>query len=335
MRVKNSGNVDYKKILIVGTPEPETNFLLIPAIRLIREKNKNSKIDIIAGSGAEKILADIGWFEKIIPYKKTPILKNIHSIRSQRYDLVISFYPSLIPFFTRARKRIVFFRRIMFADHFFTHESVNILRMIEPIFGKSQDTGLYFPINETDKERVKEFCKINNITGSTTLIALHAGSANNRWKAENYSIVCDSIIEEYNAKILFFGAQNDFFIKEVIGFMKHSDSIFDMSRISHIKTIAAFLSRANLAITREGTFLYLACAMKTPVISIFGAGNPYRYGPIGVRYMIVHTDMDCFPCNNERRCKKNYMCIDSISPQQVIEATRLILDEGRQLFLFE
>lgn len=83
--------------------------------------------------------------------------------------------------------------------------------MIEPIFGKSQDTGLYFPINETDKERVKEFCKINNITGSTTLIALHAGSANNRWKAENYSIVCDSIIEEYNAKILFFGAQKRFF----------------------------------------------------------------------------------------------------------------------------
>ncbi|OQB74949.1 MAG: lipopolysaccharide core biosynthesis protein [candidate division TA06 bacterium ADurb.Bin131] len=335
MRIKNNGNVEYKKILIVGTLEPEANFLLIPAIRLIREKNKNSKIDIIAGSGAEKILADIGWFEKIIPYKKTPILKNIHSIRSQRYNLVISFYPSLIPFFTRARKRIVFFRRIMFADHFFTHESVNILRMIEPIFGKSQDTGLYFPINETDKERVKEFCKINNITGSTTLIALHAGSANNRWKAENYSIVCDSIIEEYNAKILFFGAQKDSFIKEVIDFMKHPDNIFDMSSISHIKTIAAFLSRANLAITRDGIFLYLACAMKTPVISIFGAGNPYRYGPIGVRYIIVHTDMDCFPCNNKQRCKKNCVCIDSISPQQVIEAARLILDEGRQLFLFE
>lgn len=337
MRTKNNGDTEYKKILIVGTLEPETNLLLIPAIRLIREKNKNSKIDIIAGCGSEKILFEIGWFERIISTKKTALLKNICSLHSQKYDLVISFYPSLLPFLTRTKKRIVFFRRMMFTNHFFTHESINLLKLIEPIFGKPQETGLYFPIYETDRERVKEFCRTNNITGSTTLVAMHPGSINNsdRWKAKNYSMVCDSIIEEYDAKILFFGTQKDTLIKEVISSAKHSDSIFDMSGISNLKTIAAFLSKANLAITRDGLFLFLACAMKTPVISIFGAGNPYRYGPIGVRYTIIHTDMNCFPCNKKRRCPHNYRCIENINPQHVIEASRLILDEGKQLFLFE
>jgi len=337
MRIKNIGNAEYKKILIVGATEPEANLLLIPAIRLIKEKNKNSRIDIIAGNASERILADIGWFERIIPSNGMAVLRNIHSLRSQKYDLTISFYPSLLPFLVRTKKRFVPLKRTMFTDHFFTHECVNILKLVEPIFGKPQEIEFYFPINEADKERVKEFCRTNSIAGATTLVAIHAGSINDRgrWKPENYSMVCDSIIEEYNAKILFFGSQKDPIIKETVRSTKHSDSIFDMSDISNLRTIAAFLSRANLAITRNGVFLYLACAMKTPVVSIFGAGNPYRYGPIGTRYTIVHADMPCFPCNKKDRCHKNYRCIENISPQQVIEASRLILDEGRQLYLFE
>ena len=227
-------------------------------------------------------------------------------------------------------------KRTVFADRFFTHESVNVLKTIEPIFGKPKEIGLYFPVNETDKDRVKEFCKTNNITASSPLVAIHTGDINSpRWEEEKYSLVCDSIIEEYNAKILLFGIPKDPFIKKIISSTKSPDNIFDMSGVSNLKTIAAFLSRANLAITRDGIFLYLACAMKTPVVSIFGPGNPYRYGPIGVRYVIIHSNMDCFPCNKNRRCSKNHICINTINPQQVIEASRLILDEGNQLFLFE
>ena len=326
-----------ERILIVGSSNPEITFLLLPAIKQIREQNRNSKFDIVAGTGCEKILKETGWFERIIICGKFSPIKIYRNTCREKYKMVIAFRPSIIPYIVRAEKKFVFLPNRLFTDRFFTHESVKYLKLIEPVFGKPKENELYFPISESDREKMKEFLKSNNITGSTTIIAIHTGDSKtpDQWDASNYVKLIDVLIDEYNAKVFLFGEIHSSLVKEIIAASKHKDSIRDMSEMINLREIAAFLSRTNLAITRDGIFLYIACSMKTPVVSIFGAGNPYRFGPIGTRYINIHAQIDCFPCDKKRPCKRNYRCIKSIEPENVIEASRLILDEGKQLFLFE
>jgi ADP-heptose:LPS heptosyltransferase len=90
----------------------------------------------------------------------------------------------------------------------------------------------------------------------------------------------------------------------------------------------------DLVITGDPFTILLACAVQTPVIGIYGPVNPYRYGPIGTRYMNVHCQIPCFPCRKYKRCRIGYGCLDSVETDQVLSDARLILDTEKQLYLF-
>ncbi|MCM8758805.1 MAG: glycosyltransferase family 9 protein, partial [Candidatus Omnitrophica bacterium] len=268
---------------------------------------------------------------------KLGFFKTWKNLRKERYEIVISFQMSIFPFIVRAKKRFNFLTKSLFSTRFFTHESVNFMKLIEPYFGSWKEKRLYFPITETDRQKAKNFFHSHNISSSTTIVAIHTGNPQmpDRWNAINYSTVCDTIIEEYNARIILFAEQNDPLIEKIVQYTQNRDKIIKISEITSPREIISILEKVNLAITRGGLFLHLACAAKSPVISIFGAGNPYRYGPIGTRYIIIHTDMECFPCNKKKKCEKHFECIETISYEKVVEAARLILDETKQLILFE
>ncbi|HOJ30400.1 MAG TPA: glycosyltransferase family 9 protein [bacterium] len=337
MRKENYRTGESGRILIIDGTDIENCLLLTPVIRQIKEQDSCLKIDVVATTSSEKFLKEYKWFDRIIVHKKTGFFKTYKSLYSERYRIIISFHPSIIPYILRAKTKLNSLKTRIFTDRFFTHESINFLRLIEPLFGKPVRVELFFPISETDREKVKEFLKSKNISNSSTLIALHTGDkdAPDKWNISNYIEVCDTLIEEYNAKILIFGNAGDSVIGKIISSTKYPHDIIDLSQIENFREMAAFLSRANLAITRNGFFLYLACAVKTPVVTIFGAGNPYRFGPVGTRYINIHSQLDCFPCSKKRKCNKNYQCIKSITSDAVIEAARLILDENKQLYLFE
>ncbi|HOK79246.1 MAG TPA: glycosyltransferase family 9 protein [bacterium] len=337
MRKENHKSGESVRVLIIDGTSIESCLLLTPVIKQIKDHDNVAKIDIVATAESEKFLKEYRWFDRIIVHKKHGFIRTYRTLCTERYKLIISFRPSIIPYILRAKTKLNFLKIRIFTDRFFTHESINFLRLIEPVFGKPEKVELFFPVSEIDREKVKEFLKSKNISNSSTLVAIHIGNTDilDQWDVSNYIKVCDTLIEEYNAKILVFGNKNDPVVSEIINSTKYPHDIIDMSQTVNFREIAAFLSRANLAITRNGSFLYLACAVKTPIVAIFGAGNPYRFGPVGTRYINIHSQIDCFPCNRKYRCTKNYQCIKSITSDAVIEAARLILDENKQLYLFE
>lgn len=337
MRRENFRTDEPEKILIICGNNKDTILLLFPAIQQIREHCKNAKFDILCSVDSEKILKETGWFEKIIIHQKFLFFKICKNLRKEKYKMVISFQLSLFPYIVRARKKLIFLTRRLLSDRFFTHESVNFMNLIEPYFGKWKEKKLYFPVTENDREKTRAFFNSHNITGSTTLVVIYSGNTEmpDRWDPINYSKVCDALIEEYNAKILLFGEQNDPYTEKIISNSQKRDKILKMSEMNNPREIISLLEKTNLAITRDGLFLHLACTAKVPIISIFGAGNPYRYGPLGTKYINLHANMNCFPCNKRKKCRRQYKCIETISYESVIEAARLILDENKQLFLFE
>ena len=82
----------------------------------------------------------------------------------------------------------------------------------------------------------------------------------------------------------------------------------------------------NQLVTGDTGPMHVATAVGTPVVAIFGASNPVRYGPRGHLDRIVRVELPCSPCNRIRlppqRCAvRTPDCLAYISPSRVFDAT--------------
>ena len=335
---KNIREFDIRKILIIGLSCLGDNLLLTPAIKRIKETFPEGEFDIVVGPRAIDFVLENPWFENYFVYdKKKNIFKLIKKLREKKYDLIVDFRNSLLPFFLRGKFKLTFFIKEFFSDKIYTHESERILNFIKPFFGSEKEIKLYFPVSAIHREKIKEMFRSYNIKNSDTVVVLNPGAnfEKKRWKKENFAEVGKELIKTYDAKIFIIGGKKERELtKEVKELINHKN-VVDLGGKTNLRELAALLEKTDLMITNDTGPMHLASAMGCPVVAIFGPGNPYRYGPIGVKNCVVHADMDCFPCRVEDKCKIDFECMKRISVEQVLKAAMLILDEKQQPYLFD
>jgi ADP-heptose:LPS heptosyltransferase len=91
--------------------------------------------------------------------------------------------------------------------------------------------------------------------------------------------------------------------------------------------LAALMQRAGLVLTNDSASLHLACAVGAPVLALFGPTDPRKYGPTGPRDRVLQRRLFCVPCE-QALCRFNHECMRFITPDEVYEAARQLLDEA-------
>jgi heptosyltransferase-1 len=77
--------------------------------------------------------------------------------------------------------------------------------------------------------------------------------------------------------------------------------------------------RAQLVVSSDTGPLHLACAVRTPVVGIFGPTDPARNGPFSPHDLTVRRTPLCAPCH-KRSCTTHEGVMDAISPAEVLLA---------------
>ena len=92
--------------------------------------------------------------------------------------------------------------------------------------------------------------------------------------------------------------------------------------------LAEFLSRCKLLISNDSGPVHVAVAMLTPVVDIFGRGDPglsfKRWGPLGDHDIVLHKDVGCEVCQ-AHNCRLNFACIKKITVEEVVSSAEKIL----------
>lgn len=93
---------------------------------------------------------------------------------------------------------------------------------------------------------------------------------------------------------------------------------------SSLLTLASALSSAKGLITVDTGTMHLATALGTPVVALFGPGNPILTGPYSknVLHSVLASDLECQPCiktPNQKECTFN-RCMDVLEPGRVFES---------------
>ena len=335
---ENIAEHKLKKILIIGLSCLGDNLLITPAIKKIKETFPEASFDIIIGPGAVDFAIENPWFKEYFVYdKKKSIFKLIGKVRKKRYDLIVDFRNSFLPFFLRGKYKLTFFIKEFFSDKMFTHESERVLSFLEPFFGKEKDIKLHFPLTKVYKEKCEEIFLKHKIKKSDSIVVFCPGAnfEKKRWDKDKFAQLGKELFKYYDTKIIVVGSKNEIPLCEEVTEKINDKNAINLAGKTNIRELASILSVSDLLITNDTGTMHLASAVGCPIVAIFGPGNPYRYGPIGVRNYVVHAEIDCFPCKVESKCKIDFECLKRVTVEQVLKAAMLILDEKQQPYLFE
>ena len=101
---------------------------------------------------------------------------------------------------------------------------------------------------------------------------------------------------------------------------------------SDLETLALTLRNARCLITVDTGTMHLAAALGTPVIALFGPGNPLLTGPYSTSglHRILTSGVDCQPCvktPEQKKCSFN-RCMTELEPEKVYENCEQLIGSG-------
>lgn len=165
-------------------------------------------------------------------------------------------------------------------------------------------------------------------------ITIHPGTSKveRSWHAERFGILCQKIFKEDEKKLVLLGAQSE---KDLLNRIKNYCPPGKVKVVPalNLRVLAGLLKKSRLFIGNDSGMMHLAAMVGTPVIGIFGPGNPHATGPYMApeKCEILTQNYSCSPCRQRffKECKpsphnKPY-CLEDISVKNVHEAMHRLL----------
>lgn len=169
-------------------------------------------------------------------------------------------------------------------------------------------------------------------------VVIHAGSGAystaRRWDAASFAVVADALHQQQGAQIILVGGSQD--DSQQVQATMQAEAL-DLTGATTLPQLADVIAQADVFIGAESGVMHLAAAVGTPVVAIFGPGNPDAWGPWnpGGQTVIVRSLPVCSPCSyvghgmGLRHGCAARTCMRMVTPEQVVQAAQAMLTGER------
>jgi heptosyltransferase-2 len=326
-----------KKILLVKIENKiGDTILFLPVINSLRNAFPDAEISIAVKPGIKNLLETNNSIDNIIECKSSFELLKL----KRSFDAAFIFYPrnALVNF-------IVFLMKIPYRIGYNPINSGFMLTTKIPLYYypfysaygyKKQNFSETFldllravgvPSHKEAKIFLtkEDFCYAENLVNAKRpIIAIcptKTSHKNRIWPKENFAILADKLNKKYKTKVLFLGSKKDkIYVDEIIGLM--DNKAVNLAGKTTIRQAAALLKNCNLLIAHDSGIMHLASIMGTPIIAIYGNGDPEVWGPLKRKNVkIVYRNLKCSPCmypgDFYGKCP-NSICMDSVAVDEIM-----------------
>jgi len=263
-------------------------------------------------------------------------------LRKKRFDLAIMLHPTnrvhMIAYTAGIPKRVGFDRKMSFlltkrVPHIKQegkkHELEYTLDLLKSIDIEVKDKELFVPIHENDIKSVEKILDEYHIGKEVPLIVVNPGAScpSKRWPPRHFADLADKLADKFKARIIIVSDRaNQRFSDAVVEYMKYMP--VNLTGRTTIGELTVLLSKCNLFISNDSGPVHVACAVGTPVISIFGRKDPglspRRWAPTGQKSAVFHKDVGCEVCL-AHNCKIGFKCLEAITPGEVLSVAKNLL----------
>jgi ADP-heptose:LPS heptosyltransferase len=165
-----------------------------------------------------------------------------------------------------------------------------------------------------------------NQTKGQQLILLHPGARweSKRWMPEKFTVLIQSIIERKDFFPVIIGGPEDLPIGQQI-ITSLTQPPLNWIAKTNLKELIALVEMSDVLISHDSGPMHLAVAIGTPVIAIFGPSDPGYSGPHNPKDVVIRTGISCIPCFKTICPGLGNVCLNEITPQQVLQALEELL----------
>ncbi|MDD4954001.1 MAG: lipopolysaccharide heptosyltransferase II [Candidatus Omnitrophica bacterium] len=339
----------YKRILIVRTDRIGDVLLSTPVIKALRENYPHAFIAMMVSPYAKDIVEGNPYLDEVIVYDKDRkhkswrrSLKFASRLKKKKFDLALVLHPTnrahLITFLAGIKKRVGLGRKLGFLlTDKIPHtkqlgekqETEYALDLVRYLGITPKDKELFMPIRQESEAQVEELFRQEGIDKEDKLLAIHPGAScpSKIWPEERFAQTAQNLAQKYGFKILVVAGPKDMKLaRELIAHMKVP--AINLAGRTSVSQLASVLKRCALFISNDSGPVHIACAVGTPVISIFGRNqkglSPKRWGPQGKKDKVLHKEVGCIECL-AHNCQKQFACLKAITVADVVSAADEIL----------
>ena len=153
---------------------------------------------------------------------------------------------------------------------------------------------------------------------------------NRRWSSKNFATIADRIIDEFSAKIIILGGPGEENISNNIQ-QRMKNDVVNLSGKLDLSDLVYIINRLDILITNDSGPMHIGAATGTPLVAIFGPGNPTTMRPYSPKklYRMIYKGLDCQPCN-DKKCTEP-VCLNIITPEEVYEKCVELLNANKSM----
>jgi lipopolysaccharide heptosyltransferase II len=350
------------KVLLISMTGIGNSILTLPLLEQIASHYPNASIDVVTKKPNDFFFrqhpsVNKCWLADTVGYRSrfAGLLKLAADLRKERYEISFAAfgdprkYISLLAFLAGIRIRLGFkysdnnsythnsFSFLLSrrnAANFNQHEvrsNLDLLRLLE-VQPSLNIARPQVHISADVASRIDDlFSSRSIVLKRDLLVGFHLGCSEQtkikRWAADSFCEVARICIEEWKAKVVLFGSQEEKKIGAQIN-DKFPKDVLDVAGTLNIEETVYAISRCNVFVSNDSGLGHIANVLRTPLVAVFGPSSYVRTGPFWDCSEAISVNLECSPCSVKGYFCTNEVytkCLKDISPRSVVDACSRLL----------
>jgi ADP-heptose:LPS heptosyltransferase len=153
-----------------------------------------------------------------------------------------------------------------------------------------------------------------------------------RWPTEYFLELAKGLLEDPSLLIVLTGTPAEKDYAEKVRAAMASDRVVNLAGKTTLPELIDLYNQCSLLVTNDSGPAHFASLTRLPVLVLFGPETPDIYGPLGPKVQVITRRLACSPCvsvyNQKRSVCTDNVCLTSITPAEILERSRAILNPG-------
>ena len=337
-------------ILVIQTAFLGDAILTLPMIQELKKKNSESKLDVLAIPSTEIIFSSSPYVDDVIVIDKKAKHKSIKRLNNFIKELREKSYSKIYSPHRSFRSAFITIRLGVKETYGFDNSSLKyayknivkynqtdheVKRNLELIGENTKDRSWkILPeiiIDETEKEKVKDFISSNKIDAGFIAVAPGSVWETKRYPKEYFSEVIKSLAAK-NEQVFLIGGEHDKLLCDEIAYNLNDKAKNLAGEFSVTETIQ-LLRSAKLLITNDSAPTHMGMCADIPVLTIYcSTASGFGFYPYNNKSRYLSYDkLDCKPCgiHGYRECPvKSFDCGYKLIPEDILKEVDKMLGEN-------